>query len=340
MHGSDIQRAPSRGIFDRLCVSYTESNADRVPRPGSLLRIDFGQVDNAITPTSAGLSISVAAPRLLDQTVIEDWRVEALVQSGRCEDLAYAHTGQLMAVGLVVRNDADLERLAGAAYRRIIGFCESRGFPHLHRIWNYIPGINVFDQAVGMERYQAFCVGRHGAFAGVRDFETRLPSASALGCVGKELLIYALAGRTPGYQVENPRQMSAFRYPVCYGPKSPSFSRATGVSNGEGNALFISGTASIRGHESLHSDNVDAQVLETLENMQSVIDNARSVGLASIDDIRHLDQLKVYIRHAAHAPLVRDAITRRLGGLPPCVFLQADICRSSLLVEIEGLHLA
>ncbi len=117
-----------------------------------------------------------------------------------------------------------LQAATRRAYERILGALRARGYPHLLRIWHFFPRITSVEN--GIERYQAFCVGRHQALSSAVDFERTLPAATAIGSQGDGLLLYFIAATNPGLQVENPRQVSAFHYPRQYGPKSPSFSRA------------------------------------------------------------------------------------------------------------------
>ena len=149
--------------------------------------------------------------------------------------------------------------------------------------------------------------------------------------------MWFLAARVGGMQIENPRQLSAYRYPERYGPRSPSFARATLVRGAQDDALLISGTASIVGHLSMHTgdddESVRRQVQESLTNIEVLVHEARKAGARALD-MRH-GQYKIYVRYARHAALVREALAPVLGGLP-VVYLQADICRASLNVEIEG----
>src|SRR5213082_3849534 len=55
-----------------------------------------------------------------------------------------------------------------------------------------------------------------------------------------------------------------------YGSHSPLFSRATLLRQSGGLALFISGTASIVGHTSLHVGDTVAQTRETLANIEAL----------------------------------------------------------------------
>ncbi|HKR62658.1 MAG TPA: Rid family hydrolase [Thermoanaerobaculia bacterium] len=225
--------------------------------------------------------------------------------------------------GSIAIDDADsLEDATRDAYARLIAGVRDAGFPYFLRIWNYVGGINAHD--AGRERYQLFCAGRHDAFvdAGYHH-DVDLPAASAVGMPGRGLVTYYVAAREPGVQVENPRQVAAYDYPPQYGPKSPSFSRAT-VWN---DTVFVSGTSSVVGHATLHAGDAMAQLDETLRNIEAVLaQTGRSLanGIAA----------KTYIRHARDY----DAIARRLDGVfASNLFLEADICRADLLLEIEAI---
>ena len=84
------------------------------------------------------------------------------------------------------------------------------------------------------------------------------------------------AARVPGTPVENPRQVSAYRYPRQYGPQAPSFARAM-LPPSQAMPLLLSGTASVVGHESKHHDCVESQLAETFANFDSLIAAARAL---------------------------------------------------------------
>lgn len=231
-----------------------------------------------------------------------------------------------------------LAELAHRAYRDLFKTLDQAGTPQLLRIWNYLPRINA--DGGGLERYRQFNLGRQEAFfeAGRAAFEGA-PAACALGIHQGALSIRFLAGQTAPLPVENPRQVSAYRYPETYGPRSPTFSRAALAEIGNGDAaLFISGTASIVGHETVHPGDVREQTRETLRNLEAVIAAANGQGSA-VFSLAQLDCV-VYVRHPADAEAVREVIVQALGPEAPmvrhAVFLEADICRSDLLVEIEA----
>lgn len=223
---------------------------------------------------------------------------------------------------IVADGDRPIEEIARDVYTRLIREARDSGHPYFLRIWNYLGGINVLDG--GRERYQLFCAGRHDAFveAGYHH-DVDLPAASAVGMPGRGLVTYYLAARQPGVQLENPRQVAAYQYPPRYGPKSPSFSRAT-VWNG---TVFVSGTASVVGHATVHPEDVEAQLDETLRNIEAVLGQTR-MSLANVT------AAKTYLRHAHDY----EIIAHRLAPVFSMNrFLEADICRADLLVEIEAI---
>jgi chorismate lyase / 3-hydroxybenzoate synthase len=221
------------------------------------------------------------------------------------------------------------------AYREIFATLDDLAYPHLLRVWNYLPQINVDTH--GTERYRQFNSARRSALsASGRDVSGNVPAACALGsATGSPLVIYFLASREAPTVIENPRQVSAYEYPPQYGPK-PAFSRASLLSEASGAILFISGTASIVGHRTVHAGDVAAQTRETLVNIEALLGEANRVSGASRFCMERL-AYKVYVRNGADLPLIQSQLHAALGFHAQVVYLQADICRQDLLVEIEAI---
>src|SRR4030095_7083639 len=138
--------------------------------------------------------------------------------------------------------------------------------------------------------------------------------------------------------IKTPRKTSPYRYPQQYGPRAPSFSRAA-LWRGEGedsDVLFVSGTASIVGHQTLHEGNVVPQAHETLTNLQSVVAAAVSHGTRDVALLSDMF-LKAYVRHPEDQPLVRQVLAGHGLDADAVLYLHADICRANLLVEIEAI---
>lgn len=231
-----------------------------------------------------------------------------------------------------------LQNTTESAYRQIFALMQDLDYPHIYRFWNYMADINGISHEVngGLERYRQFNMGRKEAFLAFdSDIENQLPAACALGLVDGPLVISFLLGRKAPISIQNPRQVNAHEYPTEYGPRTPSFSRATLLHTNQNKILFISGTASIVGHVTLHPQDVVAQTRETLVNLEAVIAEAnRTLGEQTFN--LHDIYFRVYVRYAQDWPLVQAEMARYIGGSIKTVFIQADICRQELLLEIEA----
>lgn len=269
----------------------------------------------------------------------ELWLGSAPLRHGWQGNLGYAGNEQMLMVQLHLPEAAlsDFEGAVCAVYQRLLQFTAAAGHPHLLRVWNYLSSIN--DGDGDAERYRRFCAGRYRALAQMPGFELGLPAASAIGSrAGDGLRVFALAGPAPGLQVENPQQVSAFRYPRDYGERSPSFSRATLAPWRDGAQLLVSGTASILGHATVHAGDAAAQLRQALDNLEAVRDQALRTHLPALPPAQlPLASALVYLRHADDLPALQPLLARRLGGVPLRV-LAGDICRRDLLVEVEAVY--
>ena len=73
----------------------------------------------------------------------------------------------------------------------------------------------------------------------------------------------------------------------------------------------------------------------TLANIDQLLEHvARQEHLATTPAV---GILKVYLRRAGDLDAAKAAIISHFGEAVPAVYLQADICRQELLVEIDGL---
>jgi chorismate lyase / 3-hydroxybenzoate synthase len=227
----------------------------------------------------------------------------------------------------------ELAARSESLYRRVLAVTRGR---HLYRIWNYVPEINA--ETGRLENYRAFCQGRSLAFEGMLggEFQARLPAAAAVGCTGNRNELIFVAGDVLPTHFENPEQIPAYHYPLEHGPRSPSFARATVARDGARTWTFISGTSAIKGHETIAPGALDAQLECTLDNLRLI---AMKSGLG--DDLgagcASRRYFKVYLRHANAFPIARTRLERSLVRPEDSVtYLQADICRAALEVEIEA----
>ncbi len=329
---------PSRGsglIAAPLNVSYSPVADTEIPVQNILASIEY----QPAAPAAAGQEqIDVALPCLSAVPYRETWSSPEVVTAGSEGMISYRQSSRVIFGVVKVRESefASLQDCTHRVYTEILQFLTRKDYPSLLRVWNYFSDINADSD--GVERYKLFCVGRHQAVSVIPDFERYLPAASAIGTGTQEFfLVYFVAARSPGVQIENPRQISAFHYPDQYGPKSPSFTRAMLKNWEQVSQLYISGTASIVGHQTLHRDKVRLQLDETVANLQSLIGHVRAVHQCGIERLDQVSALKVYIRHPEHYALIQDRLEEVTAEKVPVLYLQGDICRQDLLLEIEGL---
>ena len=301
-----------------------------------LALIEFGNAEDE--GVSDPRRIAVGLPQLGSAPVAEVWTSATPVESGKRGRVFYSKNDHILLGHLATDEQqfTDVEAATRQAYKDFLPIAAEMGFPHYLRIWNYIPDINGDEN--GVERYKQFCVGRHACLEKFDFLERNLPAASGVGSAARQMLIYFLAARAPGIQVENPRQVSAFHYPPQYGRKSPAFSRAMVKNWGASKHLYISGTASIVGHESRHEDDVLAQLAESLRNMSTLAESARREHGVCIGTLAELSQIKVYIRDQRHFAVIKQHVREQLGEQAPVLYLNGELCRANLLVEVEGFY--
>jgi len=117
----------------------------------------------------------------------------------------------------------------------------------------------------------------------------------------------------------------------------PQFERAVYLVNNKTSTLFVSGTASIIGQQTIGIDDVEKQTVITLENI-SKLTNAERIGHLAGDSGACAGSpilLRVYIKNQDDFRRVRQICQHHFPGVP-AIYVEADICRDNLLVEIEA----
>ncbi|WP_057626930.1 hypothetical protein [Stenotrophomonas terrae] len=333
-------------------------NAQTSPAAAASLQIDYA--DPALLPALLadpqvlavfGFHAGSAAPASDDprylqvglqadgMAQLEVWRSDKPVSCGRdANGVAWASDGALMFGALQVDENAHggITGAAEQAYAQLLQTLPAHAYPHLLRIWNYLDAIT--DGEGDNERYREFCVGRA---RGIGDIDTTtLPAATAIGRLDgvRVLQVYWLAARSAGTPLENPRQVSAYRYPRQYGRQSPSFARAMLAATGSRLPLLLSGTASVVGHATLHGDCTQRQLQETFANFDALIGAARAQRPSLPAHFGAGSRLKVYVRDADEVASVRAMLAAHLPPQVPYIVLHAAVCRRDLRVEIDGVH--
>jgi chorismate lyase / 3-hydroxybenzoate synthase len=267
----------------------------------------------------------------------ECWQVDEVIETGQEGEVAWRRSHQLMALVSVLPDDGtdDPALLAEHAYDCLLRLARRHGHPWPLRAWNFLDHIN--RGRGDEERYRRFCVGRAAALERAGFTDSTLCAGTAIGSEEGVMRVQLLCGATPGIPVENPRQVSAYRYPRIHGPASPSFARATALPQADGSVLLlVSGTASVVGHASVHDGSVSAQMDETVHNLERLLSEAADrLGRRALRQAGDGSLLRAYVRHAEDWPLVRDRLMRVWPACRVAGF-RGDICRRELLVEVEG----
>ena len=336
-HGSDLRAQPAAWWQDVLAVVRFDGN-EGPPWPAEIALTEIN------APVLAATGRVESANESADETAgaAEIWRLPGPMHSGQHAGVRYRHNGRLLFASLAICEDdtaggdtaGALRRATDAGYRQLYAALETLGFPYPLRIWNFLSQIN--GVSGDGERYWHFNGARQDVFRGLnRSIAGNVPAASAVG-VGpaSPLSVYCIASARAPIALENPRQISAWDYPAQYGPRSPTFARAC-IADDAARTLFISGTASIVGHASAHAGDQCEQTREVLRNIRALIDaaNERIGGAPYALDRLHY---KVYVRRAEHQPSIERELRREVGAAARVLYLQADICRHDLLVEIEA----
>ena len=293
-------------------------------------RIHFGQPANQIR-------LEGGYPTLqLDLPVLGGSKTESLLpgarESGEEQGFAVFRQDDQLLGFAVAEPELELEQATVELYRRLFTLARAH---HLHRIWNFVPAINA--EVDGLENYRRFCRGRSHAFEDRfgSEFKRFLPAASAVGSVKGPLAVIFLSGPDRPRNFENALQIPAFEYPEQYGPRSPSFVRASVRRLGDQRQILISGTAAIRGHASVATGDLAGQLRCTLDNLKGI---AQTAGAEPSEGNGLNRQYRVYLRRPADLKFTEQTLQRDLLQPGDSVqYLQADLCRAELLVEIEAI---
>lgn len=272
----------------------------------------------------------------------EMWWTDRDVIHGERDGVVYAHDGENFYCAGHINDAGSYTDSVRSAYLTALGLTRTLGYHRIFRMWNFVEHING-DNNDGLEVYRDFCRGRAQAFDELSIPSNQLPAATGIGSLGGGIGFCLLASRSSHcINIENTRQTPAYRYPDRYGPRSPSFARATYVGMAdEGGHIYVSGTASIVGHVTVHPGDVDGQCREALANIAHLLsgDNLARHGVLRGSSLTDLHNVKAYVRHSQDIATVKEICAQLLSPTADIAFFNVDICRSDLLVEIEGIVL-
>lgn len=337
LHVAADAARPDRLVLETCPFRVADVPADRLAGGLDAHVLACLRYGREAAPIADPRCVPILLDRIDEAGVAELWISDEPVQIGESDGIRYAANRAVLFGWLHLPENelAEMERSVLRAYVRLDQFINERGYPCWLRAWNYLAHIN---QGNGDdERYRRFSLGRYNATALKPGFEGKLPAATAIGTHGEGLTICFMVGKHPAVQVENPRQVSAFRYPRQYGPRSPSFSRAVLQHWRDSSVLFVSGTASVVGHDTLHPGDAARQLEETLANVEALLANAAQLGDLPLSGFVP-EAFKLYVRRPEYFAEVEATVRQRLMKQGPVAVLQGDICRNDLALEVEAVY--
>lgn len=240
----------------------------------------------------------------------------------------------------IAEQSADVFRMAGQVLA-------AEGFPvdSIVRQWNYIEQITAVEG--DRQHYQDFNDAR-SEFYNSGTWQNGYPSATGIGMTHGGVLIDIDAARLAGEEcfiipLDNRLQVAAHQYSddvlVSTGEEkaTPKFERGKCLNFGNAGLIYISGTAAIRGQESMKGASLSEQLYATMENIAYLIslENVTSSGVICRYQPK-VEMLRIYLKEMSAVREAKELMEAFRLNIP-VVYLWSDICRDELLIEIEGL---
>ena len=212
------------------------------------------------------------------------------------------------------------------------------------RQWNYIG--NIVACREGKQNYQEFNDARSSYYA-KGAWKRGYPAATGIGST-EGIVVGCIAFKKKSgegiYPIDNPLQVAAHVYSkrvliddaVNAVKSTPKFERAKLIETERGAICFVSGTAAIRGEESVDASSAKMQTIRTIENIEYLVSKENLVRFGSKPYDLNYVYLQVYIKHEEDYEAVRAVVEEHYPQVA-VVYSIADVCRSELLVEIEGI---
>jgi spore coat polysaccharide biosynthesis protein SpsF (cytidylyltransferase family) len=98
----------------------------------------------------------------------------------------------------------------------------------------------------------------------------------------------------------------------------------------------VSGTAAIRGEQSEETHSAQQQTITTIENIKHLTSTENLVRYGCSPHKLQYRQIRVFIKRKEDYEEVKSVVEKAYPQVE-VVYTLADVCRSELLVEIEGI---
>ncbi|MCK5692841.1 MAG: hypothetical protein KAI08_08330 [Bacteroidales bacterium] len=251
--------------------------------------------------------------------------------------------------GLMGNVDDTITEASERAFKMALSILNKEGLSikNIIRQWNYIEDIAIVeDMEDAPQNYQDFNDVRSRYYDQVK-FDQGYPAATGIGQdTGGVIIGFIALSESDIISIKpigNPGQIDAHKYSeiVLEGNSdqkcTPKFERAKLVTIGSRNYIYVSGTASILGEKTVHEGDVEKQTLTTIDNIKRLFsrENQETLGLDFDVAKIQFSHLRVYVKFKKDIPAVQKVCDAELN-CKSSLFLESDVCRENLLVEIEG----
>lgn len=341
----------------RICVFIHTIDETDYNAKCDVIRTAFGRLDNG---DKLPLSVIPQSPEEPYDVAIELGMVsekEGIVQYHSVEGINYCtiisdELMELWMVGAMSTGKFDNKfESADNSFQKLKSVLNSSemNFDSIVRQWNYVGGILESSSVRGsiLQHYQVFNEVRNSYYTQYRK-SSNFPAATGIGMNSVQVGIDCFAiGKRSNIQIipiSNPNQEDSYHYgqDVLVGDPTiqkqpPQFERAILLKSGTTSMLIISGTASIVGQETIGIGDVELQTKITINNIEILASQTNlethCSNLAEYPD--KYSYLRVYVRKRSDISVVKRICKEHFGNVPTS-FVQADICRDDLLLEIEA----
>lgn len=240
----------------------------------------------------------------------------------------------LFAGGIQGDIDAPIEKQSKDVFQILDTILKKERFDihNIVRQWNYIERIIDFEGE--NQNYQSFNNARSD-FYNKTSWTNGYPAATGIGMNYGGIIIDLdiVESRIESLSIipiDNKLQIAAHKYSEQVLEKAqtqkatPKFERAKALTYKKNKLVYISGTAAIRGEESLKDVGLKEQLRITMENIAQLTGDAE------------LTMLRVYFKDAVDEKEIKELMAIYDLNIP-ILYVQANVCRTELLIEIEGI---
>lgn len=230
---------------------------------------------------------------------------------------------------------------------------EGFDFSDVVRQWTYIEDVLLLEEYdTGIKQFYQIYNDVRSSFFDKYNFENGYMAATGIGSfagiITTEVIAYKKKDKKSYFiaPVKNPKQINAYEYterkligtPLRgFSTKTtPKFERGKLLYNNQHRLLFLSGTSSVIGEDTVYNNETFKQVETTVQNIEQVLESSNRITkegkMLTFDDIT---LLRVYLRNSTDLFAIKLFLNSKFPKAKK-LFLLSMICRDDLNVEIEG----